>query len=123
MKKILLSAVLAISVNSALACSAKEQLNIMFISEKGDNVSHVGYVDLGKALFSNKTIANELHAYNVTINHKIGEIVLDIESQKMPVQKMLEEVKPLLKAHGFKVLRVSFETPIEREASGEKEVK
>ncbi len=117
MKKILLAMGLLLSVNAALACSAKEQVNILFTSQQGDNVSHKDYVGLGKALFANQMIASELHAYNVTINHKIGEIVLDIETQKTPIQDILKEVKPLLKEHGFKVLRVSFETPIERASS------
>ncbi|WHN66412.1 hypothetical protein [Cysteiniphilum sp. QT6929] len=114
MKKVLLTMGLLLSVNAALACSSKEQVNILFTSQQGDNVSHKGYAGLGKALFANQMISSELHAYNVTINHKIGEIVLDIETQKTPIQKMLKEIKPLLKEHGFKVLRVSFETPIER---------
>lgn len=114
MKKILLAVGLLLSVNAALACSGKEQVNILFSSQQGDNVSHKGYAGLGKALFANQMIASELHAYNVTINHKIGEIILDIETSKTPIQDMLKEVKPLLKKHGFKVLRVSFETPIER---------
>ncbi|WP_440615824.1 hypothetical protein [Cysteiniphilum sp. 6C5] len=114
MKKVLLTMGLLLSVNVALACSGKEQVNILFTSQQGDNVSHKDYAGLGKALFANQMIASELHAYNVTINHKIGEIILDIETQKTPIQDMLKEVKPLLKEHGFKVVRVSFETPIER---------
>ncbi|WP_119327948.1 hypothetical protein [Cysteiniphilum halobium] len=114
MKTILLAIGLLLSVNAALACSGKEQINILFTSQQGDNVSHKDYASLGKALFTNQMIADELHAYNVTINHKIGEIVLDIETQKTSIQTMLKEIKPLLKEHGFKVLRTSFETPIER---------
>lgn len=117
MKKVLLAMGLLLSVNAALACSGKEQLNILFIPQQGDNVSHKDYASLGKALFTNQMIASELHAYNVTINHKIGEIILDIETQKTSIKNMLRKVKPLLKEHGFKTLRVSFETPIERASS------
>ena len=108
MEKILLAMGLLLSVNVALACSGKEQVNILFTSQQGDNLSHKDYAGLGKALFANQMIASELHAYNVTINHKIGEIILDIETQKIPIQDMLKEVKPLLKEHGFKVVRVFF---------------
>lgn len=112
MRQILLVLFMVLFVHIGLACSSKEQLNVLFTSVRGENLLHKNYATLGETLFSTGSLASVLHAYNITINHKVGEMVFDVESENTSIQSILKEIKPLLKANGFKILRVSFETPI-----------
>ena len=98
-------------MNIVLACSIKEQVNISFSSEmNGMSITHKEYVLLGQSLFINQNISQHLHAYNVTIDHKFGEIILD-KDEKESIESIMEDVKSLLQIHGFKILRVSLEKP------------
>ncbi|WP_116963571.1 hypothetical protein [Fastidiosibacter lacustris] len=108
MKKTITFTSLMLAASFTLACSAKNQLNIVFTSATSENVSHKAYVALGKVLFSTPEIANELHAYNTSINHKTGEIRLDISKEEQK-EKLLKEIKQLLKQHDLKPVRVSYE--------------
>ncbi|API85946.1 hypothetical protein [Francisella uliginis] len=105
MKRILLTILLFTSV-SAFACSNKDQLTITINTIEKANFPHKAYIALGKKLFNDDLLSNELHSYDVAINHSSGTMIFDIESSKMKKQ-IQERAEKLLTQQGLCEIRVT----------------
>ncbi|APA82147.1 hypothetical protein [Francisella tularensis] len=105
MKHVLLAILFCISIN-AFACSSKDQLSITVNTVKESNFPHKEYVKLGKKLFNDDLLSNQLHSYSASINHSSGTIVFDIANDQIKKQ-ILTKMKDILTQQDLHEIRIT----------------
>jgi hypothetical protein len=99
--------------SSIWACSSKEQLHVVFTAEN-NNVSHAQIRSLGKWLFSNELLTEELHTFTIDTNHAKGTMMFDVNDQKQG-KILLEKINGYLKQNDLKLVRASQEKMLEKQ--------